>query len=157
MSKKPKVYLSCSYRNHHRLKEAITVLSKTYDISYNEKEVSAYDDSKIQKAEFVGIILSNFDWSRALNLLSSGVLKEVVWCINNRKPMFIVYKTRTEGIIKLYSARITSELTIEGIAETTMNVKTLSEINPILVDYSKAEEDVLDLISKPLNRLKRVY
>lgn len=125
------VYVSCSWNNPKELdKTKSTLETKGFSVTSNGK-IEKYDSTKIKKADFVVFVLSGFQWGCPLEKLSGGILKELVWCLNNRKPIFIMYKT-CSGELHPYAVEITEGLVIQGLAGTSPNMEVLSTIDPLM-------------------------
>lgn len=134
------VYVSCSWDNPIELQKTKSALkTEGFSVTSNGK-TEVYDDTKIQKADFVVFVFEKSSWSWALDKLSSGVLKELVWCLNNRKPIFIMYHSCSGGL-KPYAAEITSDLTIRGIQGTSPNMGTISIIASSAIPVIEWKED----------------
>lgn len=133
------IYVSCSWTSKNLLDKAEKELTtQGYTVLSNRRN-ETYGFKKLQEADVVAFVLDGFSWKQAINNLSSGVLKELVWCINNRVPLHILYFPADKGI-QIYSAEVTEELIIKGIASTAPNIAIL---------YTLSEEDLASIPIKP--------
>lgn len=119
-------YISCS-KKEDRIKVKVIQMLKSHKIEASCYERGEYDEHLLEKADACVFILPDNAFEYALEKLNSGCLFELVYCLNTRKPIFIAYKNRYDEY-KIYGARITDRLTVQGIAETSYNVARLEEI-----------------------------
>lgn len=102
------------------LKEIEQILhTQKHKVSYWQKN-QEYSLEGISKAKAVVFVLPNYAWEYSLHKLSKGMLSELVYCLNNKKDMYIAYK-RASGAIGIYAAEITDDLMISGIRATEGN------------------------------------
>lgn len=150
------IYVSCPWSFSDGLEKVLKYLSN-YEIdsvTYNKKETD-YDFSLLEKADCVIFVLENFKWQERLENISRGMLTELVWCLNNRKPIFIAY--RSANGLKIYSAEITDTLVFQGIARTSGSIfqilkMSLSDFGTLIVPNNsifqgtiKTKNDYTDL------------
>lgn len=117
---KPKVYISCPWNFSSGLDRVAKYLSNhDVEVSFCSKK-DTYQSSKIEQADYVVFILEDFKWQEKLENISKGMLSELIWCLNNRKPFFLAYVS-TVGLA-IYSAEIGGDLVLRGVAGTSDNV-----------------------------------
>ena len=126
-----KVYISCPWTFSNGLEKVKKYLidnSKNIIevVSYNRKGED-YNFSLLEQADCVVFVLEAFRWQEKLESISKGMLSELVWCLNHRKPIYLAYKSASADI-GIYSAQITEELLLQGIARTSGNIFKISEI-----------------------------
>lgn len=128
------IYVSCPWSFSDGLEKVIKYLSnyEIDSITYNKKGVD-YDFSLLEKVDYVIFVLENFKWQEKLENISRGMLSELVWCLNNRKPIFIAYRS-ADGL-KIYSAEITDTLVFQGIARTSGNIFKILKVSPSLSTF----------------------
>ena len=61
------------------------------------------------------------------------MLSELVWCLNNRKSIFIAYRS-ADGL-KIYSAEITDTLVFQGITRTSGNIFKILKVSSSLSSF----------------------
>lgn len=122
------IYISCPWSFSDGLEKVLKYLSnyEVDSITYNKKETD-YDFSLLERANCVVFVLENFKWQERLENISRGMLTELVWCLNNRKPIFVAYRS-ADGL-KIYSAEITDTLIFQGIARTSGNIFKILKVS----------------------------
>lgn len=126
-----KVYISCPWSFSNGLEKVARYLmgsskGSIESVSYNKKGED-YNFSLLEQADCVVFVLDVFRWQERLESISRGMLTELVWCLNNRKPIYLAYKSASTDI-GIYSAQITEELLLQGIAGTSGSIFKVSEI-----------------------------
>lgn len=126
-----KVYISCPWSFSNGLEKVTKYLVNDLrgliqSVSYNKKGED-YNFSLLEQADCVVFVLEAFRWQERLESISRGMLSELVWCLNHRKPIYLAYKSASADI-GIYSAQITEELLLQGIAGTSNNIFKISEI-----------------------------
>lgn len=117
---KPKVYISCPWSFSSGLDRVAKYLSSHgVEVSFCSKK-DTYQFSKIEQADYVVFVLEDFKWQEKLENISKGMLSELIWCLNNRKPFFLAYVS-TVGLA-IYSAEIGGDLVLRGVAGTSDNL-----------------------------------
>lgn len=117
---RPKVYISCPWSFSSGLDRVAKYLSSHgVEVSFCSKK-DTYQFSKIEQADYVVFVLENFRWQERLEDISRGMLSELIWCLNNRKPFFLAYVS-TVGLA-IYGARIDEDLVLRGVAGTGGNL-----------------------------------
>lgn len=123
------IYISCS---NDMLSTAPMVKNlfkgcKGVDVKHHVKGAS-YKKEHLQQADAVIFILPNLNWMWCLDKLTKGLLGELIYCLNTRRPTFIAYKG-SDGDIGIYPAVITDDLCISGIAGCKDTIFTVIESN----------------------------
>lgn len=117
---RPKVYISCPWGFSSGLDRVAKYLSNhDIEVSFCSKK-DTYQFSKIEQADYVVFVLEDFKWQEKLENISKGMLSELIWCLNNRKPFFLAYVS-TVGLA-IYSAEIGGDLVLRGVAGTSDNL-----------------------------------
>lgn len=93
------------------------------NVVYNGKS-DEYDSSKLYLSDCVVFVLEGFAWQQKLENISKGVLSELLWCINNRVPMFLAYKSNNG--LGIYGVEINDKLIFKGVAGTSTNFYTIA-------------------------------
>lgn len=122
-----KVYISGCTRENKRIIEQTAKLLKSakHEVSYYTLGTE-YSPEDLEQSDAVVFVLPHWLFGCPLTDMTQGSLKELVYCLNNRKNIFISYYS-TVGI-RIYAAKITNTLCIQGIPATYMNLNTISEV-----------------------------
>ena len=110
-----RVYISRSMKvPDEKLKKLINYLKgENIDISYWKKGTE-YNLEMFQNNNAYIFMLGDGFWSEQyLSCMTSGTLKELTWCLSNRKTIFIAYQS-SDGKLAIYGANITPDLKIVG-------------------------------------------
>lgn len=101
---------------------------------------SEYSSENLEQSDAVVFVLPNGGFQCPLSNMTQGSLKELVYCLNNRKNIFISYESNSG--LKIYAAEITDTMCIKGIPVTYMNLNTLDEVkeHPTTVRIEKSTE-----------------
>lgn len=121
-----RVYISRSAKvPDEKLKKLINYLKgENIDISYWKKGTE-YDLETFQNNNaYIFMLGDGFWFEQHLSCMTSGTLKELTWCLSNRKPIFIAYQS-SDGKLAIYGANITPDLKIIG---DTTRMNTLFKI-----------------------------
>lgn len=123
-----KVYISgCTRTMSKYIVETSSLLRRSGHEAYFHKQNTDYDPSLLQQADATVFVLPDLSWETPLRKLSQGSLKELLYCLNNKKDFYIAYKTFS-GVLKIYAAEITEELCIRGISATYMNLDIMDGV-----------------------------
>ena len=118
------IYISCPYSESTKLAEVTGFLNKNLKdlinkdlvkINYSNKNTS-YDITKLEKSDLVIFVLEKYSFQMCLEKMTRGIISELMWCLNNRVPIFLAYKS-SKGL-QIYGAEITDDLKFTGIANT---------------------------------------
>lgn len=122
-----KVYISGCTRENKRIIEQTAKLlrSAKHEVSYYTLGTE-YSPENLEQSDAVVFVLPNGSFQRPLSDMTQGSLKELVYCLNNRKNIFISYESNSG--LRVYAAEITDTMCIRGISATYMNLNTLDEI-----------------------------
>lgn len=142
-----KIYLSYSYKDSDSIPfDTVEDLVEAHDceLTYSLR-MEPYDTSKMQKADAVVFALPNLTWKVHMDCLTSGVLSELMWCINARKPLYMLYESSVG--LAIYKAMITEDLEICGVSGTGNTIFAIG--NPksyaALSDYQIGENLDMDI------------
>lgn len=134
-----RVYISGSTRTQDKIiKETAEILRKDGHIPSYHMDGHLYSKNNLEKSDAVVFILPSNSWSYPIHKLTQGVLKELVFCLNHRKDIFISY--RAQNGLKVYAAEIDEDLCIKGISATYLNLGVLDELK---IDKSKADKPLV--------------
>ena len=142
-----KIYLSYSYKDSDSIPfDAVDDLVEAHgcELMYSLR-MEPYDTSKMQKADAVVFALPNLTWKVHMDCLTSGVLSELMWCINSKKPLYMLYES-TVGLA-IYKAVITEDLEICGVSGSGNTIFAIGELKSYtgLSNYQIGENLDMDI------------
>lgn len=135
-----KIYISGCTRTEKRM------IAKTADLLESAGHLPSfyalgtpYSRENLEQSDAAVFILPDGSFECPISHMTQGSLKELVYCINNRKDIYISYESQSG--LRMYAAEITDNLCIKGITATYMNLDTIGEVEDILrPENSKTEE-----------------
>lgn len=130
-----KVYISASTTQGYEIRCATNLLREGGHTPSHHVDGDTYDIDNLKKADAVVFVLPSNSWSYPIHKLTQGVLRELVFCINQKKDIFIAY--RTQSGLKIYAAEIDEDLCIRGIQATYMNLDTLNALEETKIEPSE--------------------
>ena len=140
-----KIYLSYSYKDSIPF-DTVEDLVKAHkcELTYSLR-TEPYDASKMQKADAVVFALPNLTWKIHMDYLTSGVLSELMWCINSKKPLYMLYKSAVG--LAIYKAVITEDLEICGVSGSGNTIFTVGKLKSYtdLSNYQIGENLDMDI------------
>lgn len=138
-----KIYLSYSYKDSIPF-DAVEDLVEAYgcELTYSLR-MEPYDASKMQKADVVVFALPSLTWKVHMDCLTSGVLSELMWCINAKRPLYVLYES-VAGLA-IYKAMITEDLQICGISGTGNTLFSMDKLRSCTTAASYPSSENLDM------------
>ena len=123
-----KVYISgCTRTMYREIKETAELLSKAGHSATYYVRGTVYNKTLLEMADAVVFVLPGLSWETPLRKLTQCSLKELIYCLNNKKDFYIAYKT-FDGVLNIYAAQINEDLCIKGTDSTYMNLDTINDI-----------------------------
>lgn len=119
------IYISCPWGFQQGLpvvKKYILTQQPDATVTYSEKG-EPYSTDNLHQADCIVFILNGYTWQEKLETMSKGMLSELVWCINHRKPIYLAYKASTG--LGIYGAIINEDLIFGGVANSSNNLFTI--------------------------------
>lgn len=122
-----KVYISgCTREDSRLIKQAADLLESAGHQPSFYSMGSEYSSEPLEQSDAVVFILPGGTFQCPLVRMTQGSLKELIYCLNSRKDIFISYKSNSG--LRIYTAEITDTLCIKGVSATYMNLDSMSEI-----------------------------
>lgn len=122
-----KVYISgCTREDSRLIKQTADLLKSTKHQPSFYSMGSEYSSEPMEQSDAVVFVLPGGTFQCPLVRMTQGSLKELIYCLNNRKNIFISYKSNPG--LRIYTAEITDTLCIKGVSATYMNLDSISEI-----------------------------
>lgn len=124
-----KIYISgCTREDGQIIKRTADLLEPKHQVSFYNIG-SEYSSEPLEQSDAVVFVLPGGIFQCPLVRMTQGSLKELIHCLNNRKDIFISYKSNLG--LRIYTAEITDTLCIKGVAATYMNLDSVSEVKDL--------------------------
>lgn len=122
-----KIYISgCTREDGRMIKQTSDLLRSSKHQACYWNIGSEYSSEPLEQSDAVVFVLPGGTFQCPLVRMTQGSLKELVYCLNNKKDIFVSYKSNSG--LRIYAAEITDTLCIKGISATYMNLDTIDEI-----------------------------
>lgn len=113
------VYVSVPYKKEYLSKKVLELLDRHSIKSLKYDKNEEYTTKKLSEADACIFVLGEF-FEYDITKLTNGVFTELLYCINNRKPIYLYYESQLGP--RIYAAEITEDLHLKGIQGTSDNI-----------------------------------